>query len=124
MTITESTYEPIEPIGTNSDVMSELESADDDYYSSEDHLSSDDHSHPISYEGIVDTVSSDVMMYKSGGDVSELSLLTATYYSNSNTHSDDSHDKIPSSTSIAIFNPWDSISRVLGAIFTLGRYFL
>ena len=99
----ESTYEPIEPVDNLTEFMSELESADD------------------CYDIAVDVPSA--MPFDSddslGGSIGGPTLLKKMHYY-STSAMDDSQTR-PPSTAIAIFNPWDSLSRVLGAIFTLGR---
>lgn len=114
-TMSESTYEPIEPVDNLTDFMSELESADD--YVTIDYISS-----IVSYDIAVDLPS--VMPFQSddrlGVPMGSTTLLKKIHYY-STSAADGSYTQ-PPSTAIAIFNPWDSLSRVLGAIFTLGRY--
>ena len=113
-TMSESTYEPIEPVDNLTDFMSELESADD--YVTIDYSSS-----IVNYDIAVEVPS--VMPFQSddrlGVPMGSTTLLKKMHYYNTSTM-DDSYTQ-PPSTAIAIFNPWDSLSRVLGAIFTLGR---
>jgi len=110
----ESTYEPIEPVDNLTEFMSELESADD-------YVTIDYNSSISSYDIAVDAPSA--MPFKSddslGGSIGGPILLKKMHYY-STSAMDDSQIR-PPSTAIAIFNPWDSLSRVLGAIFTLGR---
>ena len=112
--IFESTYEPIEPVDNLTEFMSELESA-------EDYVTIDYNSSISSYDIAVDVPSA--MPFKSddslGGSIGGPTLLKKMHYYSTSTM-DDIQTR-PPSTAIAIFNPWDSLSRVLGAIFTLGR---
>lgn len=111
----ESTYEPIEPVDNLTEFMSELESADD--YVTIDYCNSS----ISSYDIAVDVPSA--MPFKSddslGGSIGGATLLKKKHYYSTSVM--DNSQTRPTSTAIAIFNPWDSLSRVLGAIFTLGR---
>jgi len=109
----ESTYEPIEPVDNLTEFFSELESADE--------FTSVEYNSSISYDMTIDVPS--VMTFKSdiiGGGGS--TLLKTTSMLHYNATATESSYMYPPSSSIAIFNPLDSLSRVLGAIFTLGRY--